>query len=218
VRISVDALLLDMDGVLVASTDTVEAAWTTWASERGIDPSEVLAIAHGLPSRDVIGRFVPPDRVVAETAAFEDAELDRGGDVAVPGALAVLSQRLLPVAVATSAPRRMAEFRLRNAGLPVPEVLVGVDEVRRGKPDPEPYLLAAQRLGVDPRRCAGVEDSRPGLASLRAAGAVPIALATTHRAAELRASRPAAVLPDLTALTIGEWSVAWSDPGTLERL
>jgi len=216
VKISVEALLLDMDGVLVASTATVEASWTAWAREHDIDPADVLAIAHGLPTRAVIGHFLPAGRVAAETDAFERAETGWGHDIAVPGAEAVLAQRVLPVAVATSATRALAERRLRNAGLPVPDVLVAADDVRRGKPDPEPYLLAARRLGAEPWRCAGVEDSRPGLAALAAARVVPIALSTTHRRADLLVSRPVAVLADLTALTLGERSVQWPDSGTLE--
>jgi mannitol-1-/sugar-/sorbitol-6-phosphatase len=66
-------------------------------------------------------------------------------------------------------------------------VLVTADDVRRGKPDPEPYLLGAQRVGVDPARCLVVEDAPAGLAAARAAGMPAIGVTTTHAATDLDA-------------------------------
>ena len=76
--------------------------------------------------------------------------------------------------------------RIRAVGLPVPAVLVTADDVRHGKPDPEPYRLAAQRMGVDPRRCLVVEDTVVGLRAARAAGCAVIAVTGTSRAEHLR--------------------------------
>jgi HAD superfamily hydrolase (TIGR01509 family) len=95
--------------------------------------------------------------------------------VAAPGAdalLAALERLALPWAVVTSADIRLARARLGAAGIPDPPLLVTLDDVRVGKPDPEGYLLAARRLGVDPARCLVVEDAEPGVAAGRAAGAV----------------------------------------------
>ena len=90
-----------------------------------------------------------------------------------------------PIAIVTSGPTRLAEARLRAAGLPRPEVLVSADSVSRGKPDPEPYLLAAQRLGVAPSRCTVFEDAPAGVRAGHAAGMRVVALTTTVSADEL---------------------------------
>ena len=105
VRLLAKAILLDMDGVLVDSTALVEEHWSQWAERRGLDASTVLRFAHGSPSRDVVGRFVPADEVRAEAAWVEDLALQPADEVALPGASAVLTQRVLPVAVVTSATR-----------------------------------------------------------------------------------------------------------------
>lgn len=202
-----DALLLDMDGVLVDSTATVESHWAQWAARRELPLSEVMHGVHGTPTRDNVARFVAADEVDAETDWIEALPVDGDDDVALPGAAAALSQHVLPVAVVTSAPNAIARWRLERAGLPVPAVVVGADDVPRGKPNPDPYLLAANLLGVDPSRCVGVEDSPTGLAALRAAGVAPLAVLTTFDAGELDAL---AHLPDLTALVIESGQVRWT--------
>ena len=178
----VDAVLLDMDGTLVDSDGAVERAWTTWAGEFGVDAAAVLAVAHGSPADRTVRRVRPDlgDAAVEDAAARQLAlQYDDLGDVvAAHGAdqlLAVLAQRAIPWAVVTSADAPLAAARLEAAGI-TPPLLVTVDDVTRGKPDPEGYLLAAARLGVDPARCLVVEDAEPGLAAGRAAGAFTAAL------------------------------------------
>lgn len=173
---SVRAVLLDMDGTLVDSDASVERAWTTWSAEHGLDPAAVLAIAHGSPADRTVRRLLPAldDAIVAEAAQRQlDLQYDDLSDVvAAPGApelLAALDRTGLPWAVVTSADVRLAKARLGAAGID-PPLLVTVEDVRRGKPDPEGYLLAAGRLGVNPAACLVVEDSEPGLAAGRAAG------------------------------------------------
>lgn len=80
----------------------------------------------------------------------------------------------------------------------MPKTLVAADDITRGKPDPEPYLLAARQLGVDPAHCVVFEDAPAGLQAGRAAGMTTVALATTHRAEELDADL---VVRDLSALS-----------------
>ncbi|MFC7467135.1 HAD-IA family hydrolase [Actinomadura keratinilytica] len=98
----------------------------------------------------------------------------------------------------TSASRRLAEARLAAVGIH-PATVVAADDITRGKPDPEPFLLAAARLGVAPERCVVFEDAPAGLASGRAAGMRTVALTTSHPAAELTAD---AVVSDLTAVSV----------------
>jgi mannitol-1-/sugar-/sorbitol-6-phosphatase len=176
------AVLLDMDGTLVESDAAVERAWVTWAGEYGVAAATALQGAHGSPADRTVRRLRPDldDAGVAAAAARQLAlQYDDLGDVvAAPGApalLAALAALDMPWAVVTSADARLAAARLAAAGI-TPPVLVTVDDVGAGKPDPEGYLLAAARLGVDPARCLVVEDSAPGVAAGRAAGAAVAAL------------------------------------------
>jgi sugar-phosphatase len=98
--------------------------------------------------------------------------------IAAPGAhevLAVLAERGLPWAVVTSADLRLAQARLAAAGIGVP-VLVTIDDLSAGKPDPAGYLLGASLLGVPPAGCLVVEDAEVGLRAARAAGCPTAAL------------------------------------------
>ena len=176
------AVLLDMDGTLVDSDAAVERAWRSWSAEHGVDPDRAVEVGHGRPAEATIRLLLPhlsDPQVVA--AAERDHELqydDLADVVAMPGAdrlLSTLDRRGLPWAVVTSADHRLAKARLTAAGL-TPPLLVTVEDVRRGKPDPEGYLLAAARLGVDPTACLVVEDSAAGLEAGRRAGAVTAAL------------------------------------------
>jgi HAD superfamily hydrolase (TIGR01509 family) len=173
---TVGAVLLDMDGTLVDSDAAVERAWRTWSLARGLEPAPVLAIAHGSPSDRTVRRVLPTldDAAVAAAAQRQlDLQYDDLSDVvAAPGAdvlLSALDRLALPWAVVTSADVRLAKARLGAAGIH-PPLLVTVEDVRVGKPDPEGYLQAAARLGVDPGACLVVEDSETGLAAGRAAG------------------------------------------------
>jgi HAD superfamily hydrolase (TIGR01509 family) len=179
---SIAGVLLDMDGTLVDSDAAVERGWVRWAAEHGVPSQAALAIAHGHPSASTVRRLLPhlgPHALAA--AALRQLELqydDLADVVAAPGAsllLATLARLDLPWAVVTSADARLAKARLHAAGIDV-AVLVTVDDIQTGKPDPESYLLAAARLGVPPARCLVVEDSEPGLAAGRAAGSQTAAL------------------------------------------
>jgi HAD superfamily hydrolase (TIGR01509 family) len=176
------AVLLDMDGTLVDSDAAVERAWTTWAGEYGVDPNEVLAIAHGSPADATVRRLLPGLSVEAlEAVAARQLALqyDDLADVAplagVHELIETLAERNLPWAVVTSADVRLAKARLGAAGIE-PPLLVTVEDVANGKPDPEGFRLAAERLGVAPEHCLVVEDSAPGLEAGHAAGATTAAL------------------------------------------
>jgi sugar-phosphatase len=116
---------------------------------------------------------------------MEDVE----GIVVLPGALELLTS--LPPqrwTIATSCTRRLAEVRLRAAGLPVPECLVTSTDVTHGKPYPEPFLKAAEKLGFPALDCVVLEDVPAGVQAGKAAGARVAALRTTFPEQELRAA------------------------------
>jgi mannitol-1-/sugar-/sorbitol-6-phosphatase len=195
-------ILFDLDGVLVDSLRCVELVWQAWAAERGLDAAPFLAIAHGRRISETI-RMVRPDLDARAEAAVLDAmeEVETRGLSPAPGAadlLAQLGDRQW--AIVTSGSRVVATLRLRTAGIPIPKVFVTSNDVRRGKPDPEGYLLAAGRLGVEPADCLVFEDSPPGVGAGKAAGMRVIALLTTHRADALTAAD--AHVPSLAALRL----------------
>lgn len=186
-ELACDAVLFDLDGVLIDSTSCIRRHWATWASQHGLDISEVMRVAHGLRTIETMRLVAPHLDVEAEAERHTVREIaDTDGVVAIEGALELLSA--LPGdawAVVTSGSAELATARLRRAGLPVPAILVTADDVQRGKPAPDPYLLGAARLGLPVERCVAVEDAPAGLQSARAAGMCAIGVASTHAPAEL---------------------------------
>lgn len=189
-ELRVDALIFDMDGVVIDSGDIYARHWRTWGQAHGIDYDTHIAPVHpGRPPVDTVRLVAPHLDPEAESRAFNDAlEHDDVGDAiaAMPGAAELLAG--LPEGrwtIATSAFREVAQAWLRQVGLPVPPALVTVDDIKRGKPAPDPYLRAAALLGVDPARCLVVEDAPAGVSAAKAAGAAVLSLRTTHGAADL---------------------------------
>jgi sugar-phosphatase len=165
------ALLFDMDGTLVESTTEVEKIWGQWCRQHGISLQSVLAICHGVRSQDVIAQVAPQLNVREECRALEAMELASNAPPALSGAADFLqSLGDIPWAVVTSACRQVALRRIQQSGLPEPRMLVGSDDVRQGKPAPEPYLTAAYRLGLSPSDCVVFEDAAAGIQSALAAG------------------------------------------------
>ncbi|MGY0066242.1 HAD family hydrolase [Streptomyces sp. QTS137] len=201
--IHAQALLFDNDGTLVSSLESVQRCWTRWAVEYGITAEEFGRIElHGRPAAEIAADLLPAHVVPEAVARIEDLEVEdvpNGGAILLPGTRNLLD--VLPAerwAVVTSATRRLAEARLAAAGIR-PKTLVAADDITRGKPDPEPYLLAARTLGVDPAHCVVLEDAPAGLQAGRAAGMTTVALTTTHQAHELTADL---VVGDLSALSV----------------
>lgn len=193
------AFLIDLDGTLVDSSGPVERVWAAFAHRHGLDPDQVHAFAQGRPSRETIRLLIGDgDEARRESQTVEHAEVtDTDGVRALPGAEAVLTG-CKPVAIVTSCSTALARSRLRAADLPIPEALISSDGLERGKPDPAGFLLAAQRLGVSPQRCVVLEDSPTGIEAGRGAGAIVIALRTTHAEHELREAD--AIVDDLSAI------------------
>lgn len=182
-----DAVLFDLDGVLVDSARCVERHWRRWAAEHRLDGDEVMRFVHGRPTVETIRLVAPYLPAEAEAARLNANEaFDTEGVVAILGAVRLV--RSIPPnawAIATSGTRDTALTRLRHTGLPLPPVLITADDVKRGKPNPEAYLLAATKLEVAPQRCVVVEDAPAGISAGQAAGMRVVALVTTHSRAAL---------------------------------
>lgn len=181
------AVLFDNDGTLTDSTQAVLRSWTAWAHEYDLDPARLVGF-HGVPAAAIVAQLLPDgDQSAALARIAELEESDTEGVIPLPGAAEALRAVGDRGAIATSATRRLATLRLQAAGLDIPAVMVTVDDITHGKPDPEPYLQAAHALGVDPARCLVVEDAPSGIASARGAGCATLALLSTTAAEELAA-------------------------------
>jgi sugar-phosphatase len=184
---AVRRICFDLDGVLVDSTAVVENVWRDWAERHGINPALVRDV-HGRRTGDVVEDVAPWLDAEAEGGTIEADELARVGEnVPAPGASELLS--LLPLgswAIVTSGPRALAAARLEAAGLTAPDYLVSADDVRLGKPSPQPYLQVARLLGVTPGECLAVEDSPAGIDSANAAGMRVVGVTGTHHADRLK--------------------------------
>ncbi len=191
------AVLFDCDGVLVDSDAVVEAAWTRWAAELGLDPDAVLPAVHGRRTADTVGAFVPAARRHAALERINVIELELAtGTRPIAGAAALLAaEPTVRWAVVTSGNAPLARRRLQAAGLPVPATLVTGDDVEHGKPSADPYLLAAQQLGIRPDKAVVVEDSPTGVSAARAAG-VSVVIGVGSRGL----SNIDALIPDLRPL------------------
>jgi sugar-phosphatase len=194
-----DAVLFDMDGTLLDSAASVVRSWTRWAEEFDVPLSALTGRSfHGVPARDIVATLLPDGDLEAAHARIVELEvLDAADCTALPGAVAALTAAVGRAAVVTSCSAPLAAARLAASRLPVPAVVVTADDVVRGKPDPEPFLSAARRLGADPRRCLVVEDAPAGLAAGSAAGCATVAVTTTHDPADLTADLVVGTLADL---------------------
>ncbi|MFN8580240.1 MAG: HAD-IA family hydrolase [Gemmatimonadaceae bacterium] len=202
VTLEASSILFDMDGVLVDSRAIVERAWRRWAVQHGLDVTAILAVAHGRRTRDTVAEVAPHLDAAREGHWLDATERQETiGLVAVPGAGELLAT--LPRdrwAVVTSADQALARERLGACGLPLPDLLISTDMVPRGKPDPDGYLLAAERLGFDAASCLVFEDSAPGIAAGRAAGMRVVGVATTQARDAIRGVE--AVIDDQTDVVV----------------
>lgn len=206
-RIRAEAMLFDNDGTLVSSIESVQRCWTRWAEEYGVTAAFAEIELHGRTAAAIAADLLPAADVPAAVARIEELEVEDvagGGVHLLPGTSELLDALSADSwAVVTSATRRLAEARLGAVGIR-PKAMVCADDVTRGKPDPEPYLLGARELGVDPARCVVIEDAPAGLRAGRAAGMATVALATTHRADELEADLVVRDLSELSVLVTAE--------------
>jgi sugar-phosphatase len=205
-NVSAEALLFDMDGVLINSIPVVERVWSRWAANRGLNVEEVLQHVHGRPSITSLRDLLPDIDHEAENCIIEQAEIDDvEGIVPLPGVKELLAA--LPKdrwAIVTSCTRPLAEVRIRAAGLPRPDVVITADDITHGKPNAEPYLKGAAGLGFAPERCVVVEDALAGIVSGRNAGARVIAFTTTASITDLVAAKPDWIVKDCSAIRLEE--------------
>lgn len=177
------AFLFDMDGTLLTSIASAERVWSRWAERHGLDVAAFLPTIHGVQGVETIRRQNLPgvDPHAEALGVLEEEMRDTEGTAAIDGILDFL-QSLPPQrwAIVTSAPRELALVRLQAAGIQPPALLITAEDAPRGKPAPDCFLLAAERLGVDIRQCLVFEDAPAGIAAAQAAGAKVAVITATH--------------------------------------
>lgn len=177
-----------MDGTLIDSIAAVDRAWGRWALRHGLDPAVVVPQIHGRRAVDSL-RLLSPDPTIdieAESAWLEGIEAaDTEGVVEIPGALQFIAS--IPKthwSIVTSGTSPVAIARMNAVGLTPLHAVYGED-VENGKPSPDPYLMAAQRLQLNPSDCLVFEDTVAGVRSGKAAGMKVVAVTAGNDRPEL---------------------------------
>ncbi|HLH19468.1 MAG TPA: beta-phosphoglucomutase family hydrolase [Bryobacteraceae bacterium] len=184
------ALIFDMDGVIVDSNPTHRRAWELFNRRYGLETTEAMhQRMYGKHNADIVRDYFGPDLDDAEVAARGAAkealyrELAGAGieQMLVPGVRAFLEEhRARPMGVGSNAEPANVEFVLERSGLrPFFRTVVDGHQVRRPKPDPEVFLLVAERLGAAPANCIVFEDSPTGVQAALAAGMKVVGIRTT---------------------------------------
>src|SRR5471030_1273244 len=175
--------LFDLDGTLIDSLPVVGLAWGNWAKRRNVPLQEVFSFIHGKQAITSLRHFMPgesEDAIQAEFTALERFEAQCiDGVTALPGAVALLTTLnglRIPWAIVTSGSIPVASARLLAGQIPPPAVLITAEQVAKGKPQPDAYLLGAQKLGLLPAECIVVEDAIAGIQAGLAAGCPVIAV------------------------------------------
>jgi len=174
-------LLFDNDGVLVDSMAGATKAWFQWGLK--YHPGfELSAEHHGKRAQDLVAAMVSKELFKEADDYINDLEQQLASEtIALEGAVDLTTS--LPKGswtIVTSANPNLARARLLAAGIPVPAELVTAWDVQRGKPDPEPYLLGAQKLGFDISDCVVFEDAASGIQAGLEAGAGLLVGVTEH--------------------------------------
>jgi HAD superfamily hydrolase (TIGR01509 family) len=204
--VSIEAVIFDLDGVLVDS----ETAWVNvkrefteesggrWREQAQWDMLGMSSIEWSRYMHDELGVPVEPERISAEVAD-RLVDLYREKLPLLPGAVHAVGRlsAIWPLGLASSSNRNVIDLVLELAGLADQfEATVSSEEVERGKPAPDVYLEAARRLQVDPKVCVGIEDSTNGIRSAHAAGMAVIAVPNRDFPPEPEALDLAAVVLD----------------------
>ncbi len=183
---TVAAIILDMDGLMVDTEPLYKTAWQQASNEVGFDLDDrryAMIVGRTMAGCERVlaeefGPTFPVDRVRERRPVLWREEVERRGVQPKPGLLELLAfaeTHGIPTAVATSTNAETAAFTLGRAGLAarIRTVVTG-DQITHSKPAPDIYLEAARRLGVEPRACIAIEDSEAGIQSIANAGMIGI--------------------------------------------
>ena len=202
-------ILFDLDGTLIDSSEVITRAWRAFGAKYNIDADEIFHSIQGKPAEESIASLRPGasrDEIKEDAMWLENVESeDTDGVIPLPGAIELLhklNHENVPWAIVTSGTVPVATARFKAAGLPYPEILITPELVARGKPDPDPYLLGAEKIGVDIKECVVFEDAPAGIKSGTAAGAMVIGVLTQFDAAALKAEKARVCIHSLADVSL----------------
>jgi HAD superfamily hydrolase (TIGR01509 family) len=186
----IDAVVFDLDGVLVdsetiwddARREVVARHHGTWKADATRAMMGMSSTEWGAYLHDELGVDVPVEQIVTEVAAAVDAQYQAHLPL-LPGAKDAVERlaRVWPLGLASSSNRTIIERFLDASGLRgCFAVTVSSEEVARGKPAPDVYLAAIDRLGARPERTVAIEDSTNGLLAAAVAGVTVVAVPNVH--------------------------------------
>lgn len=214
----INALIFDMDGTIVDNMAVHTAVWLDVLAEFGVQitASEFQATVAGMTNPETLRKLVNPkmtDAQAAEIAQRKEVryrEQYRAAMQPVAGLIPLLleARRVgLRLAVATAAGNENIDFVMNGLQLwDYFDAVVGADDVARGKPHPDLFLLAAERLGVPPAHCLVFEDALTGIEAARRAGMAVIAVTTSHNIDEVaHLPQVEKVIPNFTHVTVSDF-------------
>jgi HAD superfamily hydrolase (TIGR01509 family) len=188
-----------MDGTLIDNMPFHNRVWIEYLTELGAQPDARTFhdLSAGKTNPEILRQFLGPQLTDADVAVYSQEKELRYRRLyhqvmqPIPGLAGFLEsarQLGLPMALATSAGRENIDFVLRRLALENTfQAVVSAEDVTRGKPDPQAFMLAAQRLGIEPARCLVLEDSVKGIQAAHRAGMKVVAVLTGMRADEAMA-------------------------------
>ena len=192
------AMIFDMDGTLIDNMPYHNQIWTSYLAELGaaMDPGSFHQLAAGKTNPEILRLYLGEDLSDADAEKYAEEKARRYRRLyaqevrPLPGLEAFIERARragIKLALATSAGRENIDFVLSRIGLSDAfQAVVSAEDVTRGKPDPQAFLLAARHLGVDPRDCLVFEDAPKGVEAAHRAGMRVVALLTSMSEAEAR--------------------------------
>lgn len=192
-------VIFDLDGTLIDSHAAMMRAYEIWAEEYDLDLDELPKYL-GMPNSTLAEKVLPPDIAPTAAARIEALEVEgTDGVIALPGSVEAFDTLPREIyAIGTSCTSDLLRSRATAAGLDLPPVVATRDQVVNGKPAPDTFLLACERLGFTPDEVLVFEDAPAGVAAARAAGCAVVGVTSTQTAETLQADAHITCLADVT--------------------
>ncbi|MFW9973068.1 MAG: HAD family hydrolase [Candidatus Odinarchaeota archaeon] len=189
-------IIFDMDGVLADTVPIHFKSWVKMAAEIGINfTREMFEDTFGQQSNTIIRKLVGPEieeYLIEKWANLKEKyyrEMVRGKLIPVPGVLKIikrLKSKGFKLAVGSSGPPENVELILSELKIKTYfDVIITAVDVKKGKPEPDVFLIVAKKLNINPKNCLVIEDAPVGIQAAKRAGMISIALTTTHKKEEL---------------------------------
>jgi beta-phosphoglucomutase len=217
------AVIFDFDGVILDSGDFHLRAWQEWAKVAGITKpltEEWFQSTFGMRNHEIFPDLFERELSPGESEHHNDwkesmfREMARGKLKALPGAQALiehLHESGIGIAIGTATPSENLEMLLRELHLAdFFEVKITAADVKKGKPDPEVFLLGAKGLGIEPKHCVVIEDAAAGIEAANQAGMFSIAVTTTREAEHL--AHADLILDSLEEVNLEKMQKAFAEP------